>query len=39
MVYVQIMSIPSDEQLSAAVAQAIDGMDRAAMEEALTRYD
>lgn len=36
-VYVQIMSIPSDEQLSAAVAQAIDGMDRAAMEEALTQ--
>lgn len=34
-VYVQIMSIPSDEQLSASVAQAMNGMDRAAMEETL----
>lgn len=36
-VYVQIMSIPSDEQLSASVAQAMNGMDRAAMEETLTQ--
>ncbi len=33
--YVQIMSVPSEEQLSAAVAQAMGGMDRATMEDAL----
>lgn len=32
-VYVKIMSIPTEEQVNAAVGQSMEGMDRAAMEE------
>ncbi|MBQ8515692.1 MAG: ABC transporter ATP-binding protein/permease [Ruminococcus sp.] len=35
--YVQMMSIPSDEELEAMTADAMKGMDRAAMEETMTQ--
>lgn len=35
--YVRMMSIPSGEQLNAAVAQAMDGLTRADMESAMTQ--
>ena len=36
-IYVKIMSIPSEEQVNAAVGQSMEGMDRAAMEELMVQ--